>query len=97
GHDVLSSLQQHLGAANIAHSIVGEPPLFYVVFHTGPVTDYRSYLEGDDTKARIFNQTMRAQGILKSDSKFYPSLALADEDLRLTDQAIEAAAQALLD
>jgi glutamate-1-semialdehyde 2,1-aminomutase len=92
GQAVIDALQTTLTANSIGHVVVGVPAMFDVVFGLGPVTDYRAAGRGDAGLSRIFNQTLRQQGILKIDSKFYASLALNQGDIDWTRQAITAAA-----
>ena len=55
--------------------MIGEPPLFDVVFTDQPIKDYRDTLKGDKAIATRFNQLLRARGIMKGESKYYVSLA----------------------
>lgn len=96
GERLMSAFKTHLDAAGIAHQIVGEPFLFDVVFTDQPVRNYRDMFKNDGAKAKAFNQSLRASGILKPDSKLYAHLALTEEDLRQTEAALETAAQALV-
>ncbi|MGI9525310.1 MAG: aspartate aminotransferase family protein [Hyphomicrobiaceae bacterium] len=95
GEAIMAALSEHLTRASIPHQVVGDPALFDVVFSSREVVDYRGVLAGDADKARRFNAALRDQGIFKSDGKWYPSLALSDEDLARTAEAIEFAAQQL--
>ncbi|HBT42453.1 MAG TPA: aspartate aminotransferase family protein, partial [Rhodospirillaceae bacterium] len=61
----------------------------------GPVRNYRDVMKGDAGKLARFNALLREQGIFKSPSKFYPSLALTDEDIAKTVDAIAYAAKKL--
>lgn len=92
GGTIIQALRDHLSSAHIPHQIVGDPVLFDVVFTDEPVVDYRSVMRGNAEHAKLFNQLLRQQGILKPDSKFYISLALDDDDLNQTVKAIAAAA-----
>jgi len=87
--------EEALGKQGIAHQIVGEPVLFDVVFCDKPVTDYRSWQQGDKTKSARFNASLRESGIFKSPGKMYPSLAITDDDLETTRAAIMKAAAEL--
>lgn len=78
-----------------AHQIVGEPSLFDVVFTEQEVSDYRSWFAADKDKNARFNHSLRESGILKSPAKLYPCLALTEEDLQLTTEAVERAAASL--
>ena len=96
GQTLMDALTRELGKAGHAHQIVGDPTLFDVVFTPDEVNDYRSWLKGDAAKNGKFNDLLRARGIFKSPGKLYPSLALTEEDLAQTVEAIAEAA-ALLD
>ena len=78
-----------------AHKIVGDKTLFDVIFTDATVTDYRTSQTGDKSKNAAFNQTLRQHGIFKSPGKLYPSLAITEDDLAKTKQAIEIAASTL--
>ena len=95
GETVMTALRQHLTEAGVPHQIVGDPVLFDVVFTDDPVIDYRGSLRGDPERAKRFNQGLRKNGILKPDSKFYISLALTEDDLGRTVDAIAGAAASL--
>ncbi|MEQ8805065.1 MAG: hypothetical protein RIE16_04765, partial [Rhodospirillales bacterium] len=66
-------------------------------FADGPVHNYRDVGRGDAKKAARFNAVLRDQGIFKSPSKFYPCLALTDDDVARTVDAIARAAASLND
>ncbi|MGI9449437.1 MAG: aspartate aminotransferase family protein, partial [Geminicoccaceae bacterium] len=92
GETLIAALREHLSDADIPHQIVGDPVLFDVVFTGDPVADYRDVMRGNAEHAKRFNQHLRRQGILKPESKFYISLALDDDDLAQTINAIAEAA-----
>ena len=96
GNRIMAALAEHLTAAGIAHEIVGDPVLFDVVFTADPVRDYRGVFRGDAALAGRFNRALRENGVLKPDSKFYISLALTEDDLALTVEAIRIAASSLV-
>jgi hypothetical protein len=45
--------------------------------------------------AALYNQTLREQGIVKSPSKLYPSLAISEADLLKTEAAVHRAVDAI--
>lgn len=97
GGRVAEMVGRHLGAAGVPHRVVGDPTLFETVFHDGPVRDYRATLggehgPGDAGAAERWNARLRVEGVLKAPGKTYPCLALTEDDLALTEAAIEAAA-----
>ena len=95
GETIMAALTKHLTAAGISHQIVGDPVLFDVVFTPDPVTEYRGVFHGDAEMLKRFNQSLRRSGVLKPDSKFYISLALTDDDLSRTIDAIAVAVREL--
>ncbi|UUX51577.1 aminotransferase class III-fold pyridoxal phosphate-dependent enzyme [Nisaea acidiphila] len=96
GQRVMDAISRELGAAAIAHRVVGDPVLFDVVFTGRDVKNYRDTTDGNAEQAKTFNAVLRKHGILKPDSKFYISLALTEADLERTEAAIAAAAKALV-
>ncbi len=78
-----------------AHQIVGDATLFDVVFTDQAVTDYRTWLTGDQQKNARFNKVLRENSVFKSPGKLYPSLAIDDADLDLTKAAVRLAAETL--
>lgn len=78
-----------------AHQVVGDATLFDVVFTDKAVTDYRTWLTGDQQKNARFNKVLRENNVFKSPGKLYPSLAIDDADLDLTEAAVRLAAETL--
>ncbi len=81
--EVINSFTETLAKAGIAARVVGEAPMFDVVFTAEEVRDYRSAI-GDREMAARYNRLMRQRGILKGESKFYVSMAHTAEDVRFT-------------
>lgn len=95
GQTIIDAINKHLGAAGHAHHVSGVPVLFDIVFAEGPVRNYRDVQKGDAGKLARFNALLRERGVFKSPSKFYPSLALTDDDVAQTVDAIAYAAENL--
>jgi glutamate-1-semialdehyde 2,1-aminomutase len=95
GRELMSTLSQLLREAGIAAQVIGEPPLFDVVFAAEKVTDYRGMLRNDMTMVRRFNTLLRERGILKGEQKYYVSLAHTPDDVRHTREAWASALKAL--
>jgi glutamate-1-semialdehyde 2,1-aminomutase len=93
----MDALGQCLEASGHAHQVVGHPTLFEAVFTDKPMADYRDVQGSDRAKATRFNELLRENGIFKGAGKSYVSLALTDEDLELTAQAFNTAAEGLHD
>ena len=85
-----------LNEAGIAHRIVGDPTLFDIYFTARDCRDYRSAHHDDPTQAGRWNAALRRSGVFKSPSKLYPSLALTEDDMELTQRAMIAARDAVL-
>jgi glutamate-1-semialdehyde 2,1-aminomutase len=84
GRTLMQALSELLDKAGIAAQVIGEPPLFDVVFTREPIRNYRDTLKGDKAMAARFNQLLRAKGIMKGESKYYVSLAHTKEDIDWT-------------
>ena len=67
---------------------------FDIVFAEGSVLNYRDTLGANADFQRIFNSSLRSNGILKAPMKFYASLAHNNADLEATEYAIERAIEA---
>lgn len=89
GRELMATLSQLLREAGIPAQVIGEPPLFEVVFTAdqSPIRDYAGTLRGDMDIARRFNALLRERGILKGEQKYYVSLAHTAEDIRHTREA----------
>ncbi|HEY6980518.1 aspartate aminotransferase family protein [Reyranella sp.] len=81
GRTLMAALDDLLRKAGIKARVIGEPPLFDVVFTEQPVRDYRGTLKGDKVIAARFNQLLRERGIMKGESKYYVSLAHTQADI----------------
>ena len=92
GRELMATLSELLKKAGLAAQVIGEPPLFDIVFTDQPIKDYRDTLKGDAAIARRFNQLLRARGIMKGESKYYVSLAHDRADI---DHTIAAWADAI--
>ena len=93
------SLQQMqstaLSQAGIAHRICGDETLFDVLFTDLEATNYRNARHNNPDRASQYNAVLRSQGILKSPSKLYPSLAVSEQDLDETQAAVQKAVAAV--
>ena len=84
GRTLMAALADLLKKAGIKAQVIGEPPLFDVIFTDHPIRDYRDTLRGDKAIATRFNQLLRARGLMKGESKYYVSLAHTQADIDLT-------------
>jgi glutamate-1-semialdehyde 2,1-aminomutase len=81
GRTLMAALDGILQKAGIKARVIGEPPLFDVLFTDLQVKDYRDTLKGDKAIATRFNKLLRERGIMKGESKYYVSLAHTQEDI----------------
>ncbi len=92
GDRVGGMIRQALEPTGIPFRIVGDATLFEIVFTAQDARDYRSVQASDAGRAKLWNDTLRHHGIFKSSGKTYPSLALTEDDLAVTHEAIQSAA-----
>ncbi len=95
GQRLQSLFTDHLNRHDHSHQVVGDPTLFDVLFTNDSVVDYRTAKAADAKKNAVFNQHLRAHGVLKSPGKVYPCLALTEADFELTENALIAACEGL--
>lgn len=82
-----ATLREH----HVAGQVLGDGPIFHVLFTPQPVRTYRDALSADTTKHRVFHDELLKHGVLKPPSKGYISLAHSDEDLEATGNAFDTA------
>ena len=95
GRTLMSALSEILRKAGIKATVVGEPPLFDVLFTDASLKDYRDTLKGDKAIAAKFNKLLRERGLMKGESKYYVSLAHTQADIDHTIRAWTEAARDL--
>jgi len=94
GRALIAGMSAILKDSGLPAQILGEPPLFDVVFTDTKPHDYRGVLRGDADRARRVNRRLREGGVLKGESKYYISLAHDEADVAHTLAAFEAAIRA---
>ncbi|MDJ0639521.1 MAG: aminotransferase class III-fold pyridoxal phosphate-dependent enzyme [Paracoccaceae bacterium] len=97
GQRLMDMQIQALSTRGIPHRICGDPTLFDVYFTNAQVTDYRNARHDDPADNARWNEVLRQERVFKSPGKLYPSLALTEDDLALTQRAVAKAADALAD
>jgi glutamate-1-semialdehyde 2,1-aminomutase len=95
GRLLRSTLVAALAKSGLPSTVVGEPPLFDVVFAYGEMSDYRAVARGDGELLRHFNAALLARGILKGDNKIYVSLAHTETDIAESGQIFDDALKSL--
>ena len=91
GQRLREQLQATLREHEVPGQVLGEGPVFHLVFTEQPVQNYRDMLTGDAEKNRVFHEALMANGVLKPSAKGYASLAHSDEDLADTARAFDTA------
>lgn len=95
GDRVGGMIRDALEPTGIPYRIVGDATLFEVVFTAQDARDYRAVQAGDADRAKLWNDTLRDHRIFKSPGKTYPNLALTEDDMAVTLEAIQSAAAAI--
>ena len=84
GRRLMDGLAAMIQARGLPAQVIGEPVLFDIVFATGEVIDYRAGLTQDFDALRRFNASLRGEGVLKGDTKFYVSTVHGEADVTKT-------------
>jgi glutamate-1-semialdehyde 2,1-aminomutase len=95
GRELIAGIEGLLKGADIDARVIGEPPLFDVLFSAEEARDYRGTARADGARLKRFNALLRERGVLKGDSKFYVSLAHTGEDVGHTLDAVAGALEEL--
>lgn len=91
GRQLMNAFRHILDQVGIPGQVVGEPPVFDVVFTDREIVDYRTLATGNSDQLKKFNHLLLAHGIFRGDTKFYVSLAHDQKDIDQTISAFEAA------
>ena len=94
GRALMDGYAEILKRRRVKALVLGAEPMFDVVFADREMKDYRS-ARGDDDLMRRCNAHLRQRGILKSESKYYVSLAHTAQDVAFTLEAFDSAIGAL--
>jgi glutamate-1-semialdehyde 2,1-aminomutase len=95
GRALRQGLSDLLKGYGLAGQVVGEDPLFDVVFTDEPVHDYRGVLTQNRELLRRFNAELLQRGVLKGASKMYLSLAHTPGDIEQTLTAVRESLEAI--
>ncbi len=87
GRELMGTLSELLKSSGLPAQVIGEPVLFDVAFTREPIRDYRGTLKVDADLQRRFNAALRQRGIMKSETKYYISVAHTDADIKQTIEA----------
>ncbi len=95
GRSLMTALEAKLDACGLDAQVVGEPPVFDVVFCGGETRNHRDMLRNDGGRLRRFNALLRERSVIKADNKFYVSTVIDDSDVAATVAAMEDAVDQL--
>ena len=95
--DMVDRYLEESGVSNQVFTYVGNAidiipsinEVFDVVFIDQPVKKYRDVLKADSDLNIKYNKALRKRGLFKATGKCYPSLALTDEDIEITKNAVK--------
>ena len=92
GRRLMDGLNRVIRSTGTKAQLVGEPPMFDIVFVEGDVVNYRDIARADAGKLKRLNRLLLERGVIKGEGKLYISLAHTDADI---DQAVAAFEDAL--
>jgi glutamate-1-semialdehyde 2,1-aminomutase len=84
GNALKDGLADLIRRAGLPAQVIGEAPVFDVIFTERPVHDYRATLTSDGALLKTFNVECLKRGVLKGHSKIYVSLAHTEADVART-------------
>ena len=84
GNRLIAALSERIERAGLEAQVVGDGPMFDVVFARGNVHNYRDAWRADGAKMTRLNQLLYQRGILKSPAKYYLSIMHDEDDVALT-------------
>lgn len=91
GNKVRRLLEATLKEHQVPGQVLGEGPIYHVVFTEQPVMTYRDMLSASSKRQQVFHHELLQHGILKPSSKGYISLAHTDADLDETAKVFDVA------
>ena len=84
GNRLIAALSERIESAGFDAQVVGDGPMFDIVFTGGNVHNYRDTWRGDKAKMTRLNQLLYQRGIIKSPAKYYLSIAHDEDDVKFT-------------
>jgi len=91
GQQVRSLLEATLHEHRVPGQVLGDGPIFHLLFTDKPVRSYGDTLATNGHQHRLFHQELLYHGVLKPSSKGYVSLVHSDADIAATAKAFDAA------
>ena len=84
GNRLIAALSERIERAGFEAQVVGDGPMFDIVFAGGNVHNYRDTWRADKTKMTRLNKLLHQRGILKSPAKYYLSIVHNEDDIAFT-------------
>ncbi len=97
GGRLRNGLQQMLDEAEIPATVSGIDIMFDVYFTDAPITGYRSTLNADKSKNKVFDEALMENGVFKPPGKVYVGICHDEADVQQTLAAFQAGVDALRD
>ncbi len=91
GRRLMEGFGEAIARCGLAARVVGEPPVFDVVFAEGEIRNHRDMLKNDGGRLRRFNALLKERGVIKAESKVYVSLAIDEAAVAATLLAVDEA------
>ncbi|MCL0099548.1 aminotransferase class III-fold pyridoxal phosphate-dependent enzyme [Dehalococcoidia bacterium] len=95
GQSIKDGFQRLLNEAEIPAKVIGEAPMFDILFTDNEIVNYRSTLTADKGKMVNLNKLLIERGVFKGDVKYYVSTVHTEEHVKQTLDAFESALQQL--
>jgi glutamate-1-semialdehyde 2,1-aminomutase len=95
GEALMAGLREALKKAGVVAQVTGVGAMFDVIFTDQPIVNYWNTASGDKAKLARFDATLRQNGVLKGNTKYYVSTAHTADDVAQTIDAFHAAAKAV--
>ena len=89
GRALMDGFTERLAKHGVTGQVMGEPPMFDIVFKSGEIVDYRGTMGANAGLNKRLNAELLKRGVFKGDNKFYVSLAHTDEDVAKTLDAFD--------
>lgn len=84
GNRLIAALSERIERAGLEGQVVGDGPMFDIVFAAGNVHNYRDTWRADKAKMTRLNQLLYERGIIKSPAKYYLSVVHDEDDIAYT-------------
>ena len=84
GNRLIEALSERVARAGFEAQVIGDGPMFDIVFAAGDIHNYRDTFRGDKAKMARLNELLYRRGIMKSEAKYYLSVVHDEADIAFT-------------